>query len=392
MAACRDNGHQVTLLCKGKPGLAPTEENSGISIMRVFPPTPLGGTFMGRLVGFPAFFNPFWIRAVARFLRVVSPDVLLVRDLPLAYLVGTLGRLRRIPSILDMAENYPAALQAYKNPLYKPFLIGDSWLPRQYEKLSLRLLSHVFVVSDESRDRLMKQGLTLEKVTVVGNTPELESSHIHTCVDLFKNTKENSHELNLLFVGKIDAHRGVELVIKAVGILRQEFPSLTLTVVGDGTERARLEKLSRLSGLDRIISFPGWVEFRNIWGFIGRSAVCLIPHLRSEHTDTTLPNKLFDYMAMGKPVVMSDCIPLERIARESHCGLIFRSGDVDSLVQVLRRLLADSALRKTQGENGRKAVYEKYNWSIDRQAFLTTIDRFSTIPRNRPLELSTIAS
>src|SRR5439155_14478133 len=119
---------------------------------------------------------------------------------------------------------------------------------------------------------------------------------------------------------------------------------------------ARLELLAKSLGLGSAVQFPGWVKFEQIWSYISRSTVCLIPHLRTEHTDTTLPNKLFDYMAMGKPVVSTDCAPLERVIKETECGLTFASGDVAGLQAALRTLLSDASQSFIKGQNGRKAV------------------------------------
>ena len=370
--ACVEEGHQVSLLCKGKHPLPIVEQNDRMRIDRVYPPKILNRGWLGKLATFPLFFNPFWFVAMLKFLRLQSPDMLIVRDLPLAYLAGLLGRWLKIPVFLDMAENYPAALIAYRNPIYKPFLIGNSWLPRQYEKLSLKLMSHAFVVTKESADRLEAQGIASQKLTVVGNTPDKQ---FFTSASRKAPTDPNSKPvgLNLLFVGKIDAHRGVDLLIKAVSTLLDKFPNLTLTIVGDGTERVRLQEQANSLGLGFVINFTGWVEFLKIWDYIEKSTVCLIPHLRSEHTDTTLPNKLFDYMAMGKPVVVSNCVPMKRIVRESDCGLIFETGDVCGLRSALQTLLADPMLRAALGQNGKRAVHETYNWDVDRKVLLGVI-------------------
>jgi glycosyltransferase involved in cell wall biosynthesis len=78
-------------------------------------------------------------------------------------------------------------------------------------------------------------------------------------------------------------------------------------------------------------------------------------------------------MAMGKPVVSTDCAPLERVIKETECGLTFASGDVAGLQTALRTLLSDASQRFIKGENGRKAVVEKYNWEVDVESFLAVI-------------------
>jgi len=89
-----------------------------------------------------------------------------------------------------------------------------------------------------------------------------------------------------------------------------------------------------------------------------------VPHLSTPHTDSTLPHKLFHYMAFGKPVIVGDAIPLERIVGEEDCGLVVASGDDAAMAEALRRLHADPELRRRMGGNGRRAVWEKYNWDV----------------------------
>jgi glycosyltransferase involved in cell wall biosynthesis len=317
--------------------------------------------------------NPVWISAVSRFIREGRFSLVIVRDLPLSYLVGTIGKRENVPVVLDMAENYPAALKAYRNILYKPFLVGNSWLPKQYEKASLKRISHVLVVTDESAHRLATMGTAPSLITVVGNTPE--NQFIPATIDGETRIPETNEtqDLNLLFVGKIDAHRGVELAVRALPGLQRQFPELTLTLVGDGTQRVRLEQLCQSLSIKESVHFTGWVQFRDIWKHISESTICLIPHLRSEHTDTTLPNKLFDYMALGRPVVASDCSPMKRIIQETNCGLTFRSGDSHDLECAVRKLLVDSRLRQEAGSNGRRAVLNRYNWAVDRNLLLRTL-------------------
>jgi glycosyltransferase involved in cell wall biosynthesis len=379
MRVCIAQGHSVSLLAKGKTGSPVDETKDGVRIRRVFGTRSHGASLLGKILGYPLFFNPVWARQARRFFREQNVDLIIVRDLPLAMLAARTGEHLGKPVVLDMAENYPAALLAYRNPLYKPFLLGNAWLPRKYEQLSLRRLDHVLVVADEQRERLVLEGANPAKITLVGNTPEdffYRSASANGTSNGSSSGAGGKDLLELLFVGMLDPHRGIHLVIQAMPDLVAEFPNLRLTLAGNGTERERLIGLAESLGVAKNVEFPGWVEFRQVPEYIRRSAICLIPHLRSEHTETTLPNKLFDYMAFGKPVVASDCKPIRRVIEETGCGLTFRSGDVEDLKQALRKMLSDSH-RAAMGKKGMRAVAEKYNWNVDERVFVNTIQKFS---------------
>jgi glycosyltransferase involved in cell wall biosynthesis len=360
-------GHTVCLICKGGKGLPKKEQHGRLTIYRISPVKrwPL----LSKFLSYPIFFNPFWFFAALRITRQEKVLLLIVRDIPLSLMASAIAKLSHRPAFLDMAENYPAALIAYQNPYYKPFLIAHGWLPKTYEKSAVKHVNHIFVVAEEQMARLRDMGVDQSKITIIRNTPETE---FYLSKELQLQSSFSDNNTTLLYVGKVDAHRGIELLILALPELLKEHSQIKLLIVGDGTERTRLMTLADSMGIGKSVSFPGWVDIKEIPSIIKNSAICLIPHLRSEHTDTTIPNKIFDYMAMGKPVVVSDCIPLKRIVEETRCGLVFRSGDIPDLTRALKTLLS-SADYKAMGEYGKEAVVHQYNWGRDSQNMLRAV-------------------
>ncbi|HEX9757364.1 MAG TPA: glycosyltransferase family 4 protein [Nitrospiria bacterium] len=370
-----ERGHEIHVISRGKKNLPLMESFSYGEIHRVYFKLSEFLDVRFRWLSYPIFFNPFWIYKTYKVLTHYSVDLIVVRDLPLALMVGVLGKFLKKPVVLDMAENYPAALIAYGNPRYKPFLFLNGWLPRTYEHFALKFMKHILVVAEEQKTRLIKMGFSEDRISCILNTPNL---------NLFLDKKEkiqgdnfNGDELNpcILYVGKIDKHRGVKILIQAMLKVLKEFPNAILRVVGDGTEKRNLINCAEKMGIKDSVHFEGWVNFSLIPNIIKKSSVCTIPHSRSEHTDTTIPNKIFDYMAMGKPVVVSDCLPLQRIVQEEKCGVIFKNGDSNDLGEKIIQLLRDES-RVGYGINGKKAVEMKYNWKVDSEKLIKTLDRF----------------
>src|SRR5262249_14425379 len=108
------SGGEVTIVARNRAWLPPVEaRNEGV--VRRMPPSRWLGRSIDDLLSFPAFFNPRWIRHLDRSVRLARPDVLIVRDLPLGPTAVWVGRRRRVPVVLDMAENYPAMIAAIWN-------------------------------------------------------------------------------------------------------------------------------------------------------------------------------------------------------------------------------------------------------------------------------------
>src|SRR5437763_13990156 len=93
------------------------------------------------------------------------------------------------------------------------------------------------------------------------------------------------------------------------------------------------------------IRFLGSIDYDKAMSYIAHSDIGLIPHHVTESWNTTLPNKLFDYMSMGKAVIVSNAAPAERIVKEEKCGVVFHDRDPDDLARAILAL-ASSNIRE----------------------------------------------
>jgi len=133
-----------------------------------------------------------------------------------------------------------------------------------------------------------------------------------------------------------------------------------------GAALRQLAELARAAGAAEWVELVEWVPADRVAGYIAASRVCLVPHNDFEHTQTTVPHKLFEYMLMGKPVLVGSCAPLQRIVREAQAGLVFQAGSAAGLAECLiglhRSSEEDLALC---GENGRRAALGPFAWRHD---------------------------
>ncbi|MEN8194303.1 MAG: glycosyltransferase, partial [Bacteroidota bacterium] len=112
------------------------------------------------------------------------------------------------------------------------------------------------------------------------------------------------------------------------------------------------------------------------------SNMCLIPHLKSVHTDNTIPHKLFQYMILEKPVVASNCNPIIRIIEETKAGLIYQSNNEADLAAKVISLYEDTKLRKEMGRKGKEAVLEKYNWDKASKNLISIYSEFENMVKD----------
>jgi glycosyltransferase involved in cell wall biosynthesis len=146
--------------------------------------------------------------------------------------------------------------------------------------------------------------------------------------------------------------------------------SVRLNVVGDGRDRGVFEKQVADQGLppDTVV-FRGFLEHGEALRAVSQAHVGIIPHHTNESCQTTIPNKLFDYMAAGLAVVSSDCIPIKRILEETGCGVTFEDRSSASFVQAMKSVI-DPRARRNMAEAGQRWIHTKYCWEQDGERLL----------------------
>ena len=361
-AALTRSGHEVHILARNRSWNPEAERLQEGTVHRMKPWRRLGRR-LDAVSSFPAFINPRWITHLRGTVRSVAPDVIVVRDLPLCPTAIRAGRRAEIPVVLDMAENYPAMIRdIWIAGRWKvgDVLVRNPFLVSMVERACLPRVDHTLVVVEESKERLVDMGVPADKVSVVSNTPPRERA-------LEKAVQEpGDGRVRLVYLGLMEIPRGVGDVLDAMAILKNGgAPRLTLTLIGEGRDRAFFE--SRAADLGLVhgdVSFLGYVENREALATVAKADVGLIPHHANESWNTTIPNKLFDYMAAGLVVLSSDARPCARVVKEAEAGLVFRSGDARNLADKMKAL-SDPELRRRMGQAGREAVANRYNWESD---------------------------
>jgi glycosyltransferase involved in cell wall biosynthesis len=365
--------HEVHLVSRNGKRRPVYELRDGLHIHRL----PVRAWAPDRLhaaLGFPAFFNPVWIRAIGRTARRQRARALVVRDLPLALTALLVGRTLRIPVVLDMAENYPAMIQDVWDAGRARFgdrLVRNPRFITLVERLSVRLADHVLVVVDESRDRLAAMGVPSSKMSIVMNTPTVERwQEVGAAVEGRRETGAGG--LVVAYLGLLEAPRGLGTAIQAMRDVRRRLPGARLVVIGSGRDEPAFRDAAHQAGVRDVVEFLGWLEYREALARLQRCDVGLVPHHATTSWQTTIPNKLFDYMSLGKPVIVSNARPTERIVTEEGCGLVFRDRDAGALADAIVAM-GDPAFRDACGRRGQDAIRRRYNWEADEQRLLSAL-------------------
>lgn len=370
--------YKVDLVCRNEDGLPVREQvNDYFAIHRL----PGGaGNVSRKILNFPAFFSPVWIGKILSTIRKSNSKLVIVRDLPLGPAALIAAKLTKLPVVLDMAENYPAMIKdtwKYRGPRWSDYAIRNPYLLKKLEEWLLPRLDAIWVVSEASRKRVAGLlGDASQPVRVIGNTPRLDEMQKLLPHPLAAKMSEHSG-LVILYTGGLEECRGLETVIKAMSAVARGSIDPMLVIVGEGSSQERLRSLSRELGVASRVLMPGWIDHAFLPALISEADVCVVPHYVTEHTDTTLPNKIFDYMALSKPVIASHAASLSDIVNSYKCGLTYHDTDQQELACALRKI-NNADLRASLGLSGRAAVWSEFNWAQDEKTLLEAVGQLIT--------------
>ncbi len=175
---------------------------------------------------------------------------------------------------------------------------------------------------------------------------------------------------HLLTVCRLVPKKGIDFLLRAFAAYRMDAPLATLTIVGDGPLRSRFEALAARLGLGDSVRFAGRVPFACVPEFYWSADALILPsrdeiHEASGTRDVeTMGRVLCEANAAGLPVIAARCGGVPSVIRHEANGLLFLPCDQDALVGSLRRVFADSALRRKLIQNGIRTAREKFDWSV----------------------------
>lgn len=361
------NDYEVFLLCLDYDNSLPKKEiYKGVHLNRIYKTKKWTNRGRG-LINTPFnYYTYFWVKQIVKFAKENCIQILHIHDL---YMFGAgliANRKLKLPLIVDLHENYVEGLKHYRfaNSFPGNILISiPKWERKEVEWCNKA--DYLITVIEEAVERYKSLGIPEEKITVVANyvnQDEFLSPIKLSAEDNSEILQKFKDKFVVTYIGGFDIHRGIESVVKAMPEIIKECPNSQLVLVGKGKNLKALVGLSQNLEVEKYISFEGWQPQSNLPFYIKASDICLIPHLKTVHTDNTIPHKLFHYMLLEKPVVAANCNPIERIINETKCGLVYKSNISNGLAECIKKLYKDPELREQQGKNGKKAVMGKYNW------------------------------
>lgn len=296
---------------------------------------------------------------------------------PIMGLPGLLASLkRRVPLVFDVRDIWPEAI-VLSGELRNPILIRVlEWI----EMTLYRLAKLVTVVTEGKRTRLIERGIPAEKIAVLWNGVDLDAFDRACRTELpeeFGKLEPNSKWF--IYAGVFNQAQGLDVILKAADMLRRERPDLyaqaQFALIGHGAQRENLEGLREELSLDRVTFLP--IQPRAVvFSTLTRAHAILIT-LRPRKDEHTVPSKIFESLASGRPVVLSASGEVASILAASGGGRVCSPGSAEELCAALVDLLEDEQKAQAAGQAGRSYVADRFDRRRIARQFLDEMSRIA---------------
>ncbi|MFZ1729941.1 MAG: glycosyltransferase [Bacteroidota bacterium] len=349
-SACADAAEvtviQLTELWEGNEGNEGNTGNEGKFNLISF---PMKGSLRQKL-------PKFW-RLASKSARHLGADLLIASDLYSLPAAARAAKALHRPLMYDARELYTSVAALQGRPLMQRFW---SWTERRYAKRA----ALVFTVNESIAEILRQR---YPDVRVIRNLPDFP---IPTASDKLREVCAIPADRRILLSqGGLQQGRGAYILLEAL----MELPDCHLVFLGDGALRDEIKASAQINGIaDRVTILPAVPSTElPVYTASADLGMCLIENLGQSYF-FSLPNKLFEYIASGVPVIGSDFPEIGAVLRETGAGIAIDPTNLKLVCKAIRTLLDDSD-RYTRTRAACLAATEEYHWEKERRVLLQAV-------------------
>lgn len=331
-----------------------TEMIDGATVRRVWT-YPAIGTGVRRLANYLSFV----VTCVIGLLQARKPDIVFVESPPLFTAVPGIvyARLRRVPVVLNVADMWPDAAVAVG-------ALGEGrtlQLALALERWAYREADLVTTVTPGFHDELTgSKGVPASKIVMLANGADTDLFRPDAGDEQMREQLDLPDGPFLVYPGTMGLAHGLDGLVEAMAMLRDDEDAPFLLMIGAGTDRARIEARVTELGLRNVV-FRDAIPVRDLARLLPLAEAAVVTLSNIPFFEHTRPAKLFPLMAAGLPVIHAGGGQGARDVDEAQGGLVIPNRG-PAIAEAIRTLHADPVLREKLGAAGRATVESKWSW------------------------------
>ncbi len=356
------HGHQVTVIAspvsyltgKSRAGrvkwVEKEQPEAGITILRTYTYSALHRSFVHRVFSFFSFmFSSFWVGLGVRSVDLVwgtSPPIFQGVS---AWLLARLKGARFLFEVRDLWPAFAIAVGVLRN---KILIRLSLWLERFLYHRADQLMVNSPGYVEHVRSRGGKN------VALIPNGADGSMFDPHDDGSAFRSKHRLEERFVILYAGAHGMSNDLEVILDAAGQTRAA--NICYVFVGDGKEKAALQRRAAEKGLENVLFLPPVVK-NEMSGVLAGADACIAILKPIELYKTTYPNKVFDYMAAGRPILLVIDGVIRQVVEAAGAGLFVPPGDAAALAQAAESLAADPQNARQMGSSGRRYLEEHFD-------------------------------
>ncbi len=354
------NGFNVFLFCLKYADEPEYEVLNGIHVKR-YPSNQIEYKLSALAYTIPVY-SFLMRRKIAHFIASNKITALHVHDIRIAAAVFAANKKHQLPVVLDLHDNMPEVMKLYPHLQKFPgkYIIS----PRKWKQKEAQFIVKAHKVITVSphfvknlEDRFPREA---PKFVLVPNTIRASFFENFTIKESLLNKYENNFVL--LYLGDTHLRRGLQTAISAVNLLKEPLPEIKLVIVGKNTTDVVLKRQVADLKLENFVDFEGWQEVSLFQSYITASDVCISPLHRNLQHDVAYANKIFQYMSLGKPLLVSNATAQKELVERTNSGLVHLEQNVDDFSEKVKELYNNPSLRSTLGTHGEVFIKNEFSW------------------------------
>lgn len=287
---------------------------------------------------------PFWWIFTIYWLFKRDQDIIHVANFDNYLFALIVAKIKRKKIIYEIIDFYGETIVF---PIF-PNLLGS--IIKSMDRF-LKNYADMIIIADKSR--LKQIGKTKIQVLVINNSPK----------DMFKEKlKDKKKNFTVFYGGQVSNQRGIDQIILAV----KDIPNVNLIVMGYCSSDEYKNKLIKISNdIKNVKLHLESVPHKEILDQTLKSDLLIAMYdPKVPNNKYASPNKLFEAMMCGKPLIVNNKTSMVDIINEENCGIAVDYGDIKSIRSAIITLMSNRKLYDELGKNGRNAYETKYSWDI----------------------------